>query len=273
MSPFLHSGFGKKPLSFRWEQIINCVRVDVRPNSLFCFSVLPSERWVPGALLWIRSLSLSAPLLLLEPTPFCSPFSRPHVSSTCLLVCLSVLTPLSVLLSCMHCSWLVILSLWCVLSSHHNQNCWQSPETFSQTTVCLLSSDTLAPFRWHDITFVFWFTSQLNDRMTPNLSVHLRCLLTTSIYMKLSQYSTSVCPQLTSPPPFLASPKLFNKNTTPSCLSQIHRKKAPWFFSWSFPLIHSDTNPLSSAYLTSPLLCPLYTYPLPPLVQTVAVFT
>lgn len=143
MSPCLHSSFWRRPLRFRWEQIINCMRVDFRANSLLSFprhtwQRVASESRVPGVLLWVSSLSLSAPSLPPGTHSILFPPLLPS-NSLYLSVCLCLLF-LSRLLRGMHCPWLVILSLWCVLSQP--DNCRQSPETFSQTTVCLLSSDT-----------------------------------------------------------------------------------------------------------------------------------
>lgn len=50
---------------------------------------------------------------------------------------------------------------------------------------CVLSYSLVA-FRSQDVMFVFWFTSQPNDRIALNLYVHLSCLLATHIYTKLS---------------------------------------------------------------------------------------
>lgn len=146
MSPCLHSSFWKRPLRFRWEQIMNCMRVDVRPNSLLSF---PRHTWqrvasasrVPGVLLWISSLSLSAPSLppgthsILFPPLLPSNFLY---LSVCLSVCAYSFCP-----GCWAACVVPDLSFChCGVSCHHQNNCRQSPETFSQTTVCLLSPDT-----------------------------------------------------------------------------------------------------------------------------------
>lgn len=203
-----------------------------------------SESQVPGVLLWIGSLSLSAPSLpaWVHSILFLPLLSRSqaflHLSVGCAPFWLGGSATRTVP------DFPCLTAARLILSLQPQQLCWQSPETF----------------RWHDSTFLFWFTSQPNGRVTPNLctshmslsdrlfhhTVHAHSFL---VY----KYSDSVCTQPLSPSLLPPWPLLnyFNKSTTPSCLSRAHRRHLDSFLGPPHGA-HSDTDPLSSPSLIAP---------------------
>lgn len=163
MSPCLHSSFWKRPLRFRWEQIINCMRVDVRPNSLLSF---PRHTWqrvasasrVPGVLLWISSLSLSAPSL---PPGTHSILFPPLLPSNFLYlsVCLSVLT-LFVQAAELHALSLTCHSVTvvCLVTTRTTADSHQRPLAKQQ---CVFSHLTPSfQMTWHYICFLVYFPTK-----------------------------------------------------------------------------------------------------------------